>query len=319
MLLNPDQKILIVGAHGMVGQSLCRLFKLRGYKNLLTPTRAELDAASQKAVSDYMQKHRPDVVVISAAKVGGIMANSKYPASFLYENVMIASNLIHQAHLSDVKRVLYLGSNCIYPKHAPQPIREEALLTSTLEPTNEAYALAKIVGLKLCSFYKKEYGRDYITAMPTNLYGPCDSYHLENSHVIPGLIRRFHEAKERREEKVVIWGSGKPLREFLYVDDLAEALFVLLNWYHGETHINVGSDEEVTILQLAELIKETVGFEGVIENDLSKPDGTPRKKSDLTRIHALGWSAQTSLKEGLKKAYGSYQKELCLESALNAF
>jgi GDP-L-fucose synthase len=319
MSLNHEQKILIVGAHGMVGQSLCRLFHRRGYENLLTPSRNELDATNQKAVSSYMQEHRPDIVLISAAKVGGIIANSTYPASFLYENVMIASNLIHQAHLSDVQRLLYLGSNCIYPKLAPQPIREDALLTSTLEPTNEAYALAKIVGLKLCSFYKKEYGRDYITAMPTNLYGPCDNYHPENSHVIPGLIRRFHEAKENRHEKVTIWGSGKPLREFLFVDDLAEALFVLLNCYHGKMHINVGSDEEVTIQELAQLIKETVGYEGVIENDLSKPDGTPRKKSDLTRIHALGWSAQTSLKEGLKIAYESYLQELSLETALNPF
>jgi GDP-L-fucose synthase len=306
MSLSPEQKILIVGANGMVGSSLCRHFRKNGFDHLLTPSRQELDATSQIAVSRYLEQHRPNVIVITAAKVGGILANSTYPASFLYENVMIASNLIHQAHLFDVRRLLYLGSNCIYPKHAPQPIKEESLLTSPLESTNEAYALAKIVGIKLCRFYKNEYGRDYISAMPTNLYGPGDNYHLQNSHVIPGLLRRFHEAKERGDISVTIWGSGKPLREFLYVEDLAEALFLLLERYHGESHINVGSDEEVTIRELAQLIKETVGFKGKIEHDFSKPDGTPRKKSDLTRIHSLGWRAQTSLREGLIKAYDSF-------------
>ncbi|NGX46186.1 MAG: GDP-L-fucose synthase [Chlamydiae bacterium] len=300
------KRILIAGASGMVGGALTRKLHAHGCIHLLTPTKEELDLTDQGAVARYLQQMRPEVVVISAAKVGGIYANSTYPADFLYENLSIASNLIHQSHLADVDRLLFLGSTCIYPKLAPQPIPEESLLSSALEPTNEAYALAKIVGVKLCTYYKEQYGRDYISAMPTNLYGPGDQYHPENSHVLPALIRKFHEAKVSGSAEVVIWGSGKPLRDFLYVEDLAEALLLLLESYHEPLHINVGSNEEISIYALAKLIAEVVGFVGKIVTDPSMPDGTPRKKADITRILNLGWTPRTSLKDGIALAYADF-------------
>lgn len=305
-----EQKILIAGAHGMVGRALTHRLQKEGFENLLLPKRSEIDFCDQNNVRDFFSRNDIDVVVIAAAKVGGIFANNQYPAEFLYENLMIGTHLIHEAHLHNISRLLYLGSSCIYPKWAPQPIQEDSLLTGALEPTNEAYAIAKIACLKLCQFYRKQYGRNYISAMPTNLYGPNDNYHPENAHVIPALIRRFHEAKVTNQKEVVIWGSGQALREFLYVDDLADALFFLLKYYNEPSHINVGSSCEVSIADLAMLIAEVVGFEGTIINDTSKPDGTLRKKCDLTKITQLGWQAKTSLKEGLKLTYADYLSQI---------
>ncbi len=298
--------VWIAGAQGMVGQALQRAYRAMGVEDLLTPSRAELDCLDQAAVCDFIATQRPTCIIIAAAKVGGILANSTFPAEFLYENMMIAGNIIHQAHRYDVPKLLFLGSTCIYPKFAPQPIKENALLTSSLEPTNEAYALAKIVGVKLCEFYQKQYGRHYFSVMPTNLYGLNDNYHPEYSHVIPAMIRRFHEAKQHQLERVAIWGSGTPLREFLFVDDLARACLFLLGLESVPSLINVGSNDEYCIQELARLIADTIGFEGEITNDLSKPDGTPRKKTDLTLIHQLGWSAQTSLQEGLSMTYEDF-------------
>lgn len=293
----------------MVGGALVRRLENRDIHELLTPSRNELDFTQQSQVKEYFQEHRPDVVIVAAAKVGGIWANDCYSAEFLYDNLMIASNAIHQAHEADVKRLLFLGSTCIYPKMAPQPIPEEALLTGPLEKTNEAYALAKIAGVKLCEFYRKQYGRSYISAMPTNLYGPGDNYHPENSHVLPALLRRFHEAKEAGKKEVIIWGSGTPLREFLHVDDLAAACIFLLENYDDALPINVGSQDEVSIKELAEMVAEAVGFKGVISQDLLKPDGTPRKKTDCSRISSLGWHAEISLKDGLRRTYQNFLDE----------
>ena len=304
--LHAEQKILIAGARGMVGLALCRQLEKKGYHNLLTPSHAELDYCEQASVRSYLKKQCPDVIVIAAARVGGIYANMTYPADFLYQNLMIECNLIHEAHRHTIDRLLFLGSTCIYPKHAVQPINEEALLSGPLEPTNEAYALAKICGIKLCTYYKEQYGRHYISAMPTNLYGLGDNYHPENSHVIPGLIRRIHEAKIAKKPEVSMWGSGDVLREFLYVDDLAEACLILLESYDEALHINIGSSEEVTIANLAKLVAKTVDYKGRLTHDLSKPDGVPRKKSDLTRITKLGWQAKTKLKEGLPLAYKDF-------------
>lgn len=305
-MLEKKDKILIAGSHGMVGSALRRRLFSEGYTHLLTPTRQELDYTDQLAVDAFMAREKPTAVVIAAAKVGGIWANINYPAEFIYNNLMIACNLVHASHKHHISRLLYLGSSCIYPREAPQPIPEEALLTAPLEKTNEAYAVAKIAGIKLCQFYRAQYGRHYICAMPTNLYGPKDNYHPENSHVIPGLIRRFHEAKEGGLKEVAIWGTGNALREFLYVDDLAAACVHLLKSYDAPDHINVGSDDEVTIRELASLISEIVGFQGKITHDLSKPDGTPRKKTDITKILSLGWRPTIPLKEGLHLSYKDF-------------
>ena len=305
--------ILVAGARGMVGSATVRLLQKRGFENLLVPTHDELDLLDQSAVRSYLQKERPDCVIIAAARVGGIHANSTYPAQFLYENMMIASNLIHESYKADVPRLLFLGSTCIYPREAGQPMKEEALLSGPLEKTNEAYALAKICGIKLCEFYRQQYGCDYISAMPTNLYGAGDNYHPENSHVIPGMIRRFHEAKELKASTVTVWGTGKVQREFLFVDDLAEALLFLLENYHGSEHVNVGADEEFTIREVAELVKETVGFEGEIVHDLSMPDGTPRKKSDCSKILEMGWKPKMAFKQGLALAYEDFIKKTDME------
>ncbi len=304
--LHTDKKIFIAGAKGMVGSAICRLLSAQGHTRLLTPSPQALDCTDQAAVRAFMAEHRPDIVVIAAAKVGGIYANMTYPAEFIYTNLMIASNLIHESYMAGVERLLYLGSTCIYPREAPQPIPEEALLTGPLEKTNEAYALAKIAGIKLCQHYRRQYGCRYIAAMPTNLYGPGDNYHPENSHVIPGLIRRFHEAKEADQPEVAIWGTGKAFREFLYVDDLAKGCLFLLQTYDKPEHINIGSNEEVTIYRLAEMVAQVVGYRGKLVQDLSKPDGTPRKKTDITRITQLGWSPEVPLKEGLKLSYHDF-------------
>ncbi len=318
-LLQPSHKILIAGAKGMVGSATARALKKQGYHNLLTPSHKELDYIDQQSVRAYLKAHKPDVIVIAAAKVGGIYANMSYPAEFLYQNLMIECNLIHEAHACGIDRLLFLGSTCIYPKLAPQPIDELALLTGPLEPTNEAYALAKICGIKMCSFYRQQYGRRYISAMPTNLYGPGDNYHPENSHVIPGLIRRFHEAKIADQSEVNMWGSGNVLREFLYVDDLAEGCIYMLKHYDDALHMNIGSSEEISIKDLAHLVAKTVGYRGDITHDLTKPDGTPRKKSDLTRITNLGWKSKITLDCGLALAYedflqtkqGAQDRSLC--------
>jgi GDP-L-fucose synthase len=301
--LSPTSSLWIAGHRGLVGSALVRLFKRKGFNNLLLPSRDELDLLDQRAVRAYYERHKPTYVIIAAAKVGGILFNQKYQADFLYENLTIACNLIQGAAEAGVEKLLYLGSSCIYPKFAEQPITEKSLLSGSLEPTNEGYALAKIAGLKLCEKYASQYGKRFISAMPTNLYGPHDNYHPDRSHVIPGMMRRFHEAMLRGDSEVVIWGTGTPKREFLYVDDLAEALYLLMDHYEERETINVGTGEDVTIRELATLMKKTVNFKGEIVLDTTKPDGTPRKVLDVSRIKKLGWSPRVSLEEGLKAAY----------------
>ena len=302
----PD-KIYIAGHRGMVGGALARL--LAGQHELVTATRSELDLTQQAGVRDFIESHKPDVAIIAAAKVGGIHANDTYPAEFIYENLMIAANLIHACYGAGVRRVLFLGSSCIYPKLAPQPMPEDCLLTSALEPTNEAYAIAKIAGLKLCQYYRKQYGVLFHSAMPTNLYGPGDNYHPENSHVIPALIRRFHEAKESGADSVAIWGTGTPRREFLHVDDLASACRHLIGLADPPDWVNVGFGDDISMLDLARLIAEVTGFGGEILNDPSKPDGTPRKLMDNTRLRELGWEPKIALRDGLAHAYRSFLEE----------
>lgn len=300
-------KLFIAGHRGMVGSALVRRANQLGGHQVLTADRGELDLLDQRSTFDWLSAHRPDTVVIAAAKVGGIHANSTYPADFIYENLVIASNLVEGCRRAEVGRVLFLGSSCIYPKHAPQPMPESCLLTSPLEPTNEAYAIAKIAGLKLCQHYRAQHGLLYHSAMPTNLYGPGDNYHPENSHVIPALIRRFHEAKERGDSGVTIWGTGTPRREFLHVDDLAAACFHLLGLASPPDWVNVGTGEDLSILELASLVAETVGFTGQILTDPSKPDGTPRKLMDISLIRQTGWSPLIGLKAGLASAYEDFK------------
>jgi len=297
------QKIYLAGHRGMVGSAILRQLKARGETNIVTRAHAELDLTDQGGVRDFLQAERPDVVILAAAKVGGIHANNTYPVDFLYENLMIEANIIHAAHEADVERVLFLGSSCIYPKFAEQPIREDSLLTGPLEPTNEWYAIAKIAGIKLIQAYRKQYGRDWISAMPTNLYGPGDNYDLENSHVLPALLRKFHEAKERGDKQVVVWGTGSPLREFMHCDDLADALVFLLKNYSGYEHVNVGSGEEVSIKELAEMIRDVVGFEGKLVWDSNKPDGTPKKLMDSRNIKRMGWASLINLRKGIEHTY----------------
>lgn len=294
----------------MVGSALVREAQKRGGYDVLTATRDELNLLDQDACHRWLEEKKPDQVIIAAAKVGGIHANSTYPAEFIYENLVIATNLIEGSRQAGIERVLFLGSSCIYPKMAPQPMPESCLLTSPLEVTNEAYAIAKIAGLKMCQHYRAQYGLMYHSAMPTNLYGPGDNYHPENSHVIPALIRRFHEAKERGDKEVVIWGSGTPRREFLHVDDLAEACFHLLGHESPPDWVNLGVGEDVTIFQLAELVAKTVGYEGEINTDPSKPDGTPRKLLDVSLLNETGWAAKISLSDGLAAAYQDFQSTL---------
>ena len=301
--ISKTDKIFVAGHRGLVGSAIVRNLESKGYKNIITRTHSELDLKEQQAVRDFFAKEKPDVVVLAAAKVGGINANNKYPAEFAYENMQIQCNVIHCAHLNGVKKLLFLGSTCIYPRLAPQPIPEGALLTGPLEETNEAYAIAKISGLKMCQFYKREYGDDFISCMPTNLYGPGDNYDLSGSHVMPAMIRKFHEAKVSGSETVELWGTGSPLREFLYVDDMADACVFLLENYSGEQHVNIGTGVEVTIRELAETVRDIVGYEGKIVWNPDMPDGTPRKLTDVTRLHALGWHHKVELKEGVKLAY----------------
>jgi nucleoside-diphosphate-sugar epimerase len=309
-------KIYIAGHRGMVGGAILRKLEARKAAGedlaLITRTSSELDLRNQQAVADFMQAEKPDVVILAAAKVGGIHANNTYPAEFIYENLMIECNVIHQAFAAGVKRLLQLGSSCIYPKAVPQPMKEDALLTGTLEPTNEPYAIAKIAGIKLCESYNRQYGVDYRSVMPTNLYGPGDNFHPENSHVLPALIRRFHEAAQNGTEEVVIWGSGKPMREFLHVDDMAEAsLFVLdldRETYEANTqpmlsHINVGTGVDISILDLAKMVAKVTGYQGKISNDPSKPDGTMKKLMDVSRLAEMGWTARVPLEEGVQGTY----------------
>jgi len=302
-------KIFIAGHHGMVGGALVRRFERIPGAELLLRTRKELDLTSQSDVDRFFAIERPELVIVAAAKVGGIHANNTYPAAFLYDNLAIAANSIHSAYRHGTQRLLFLGSSCIYPKQAPQPIPEDSLLTSPLEPTNEAYAIAKITGLKLCQYYRKQYGVMFHSAMPTNLYGPGDNYHLQNSHVMPALIRKFHEAKEAGKDEVVAWGTGKPMREFLHVDDLAEACAFLVNMQNPPDWINVGTGVDVTIKELTETVAKVTGFNGRITWDTSKPDGTPRKLMDVSKLSALGWKAKISLQEGVAKTYQSFLAE----------
>ena len=302
------RKIFVTGHKGMVGSAICRCLR-KHYGDsleLVTRDRSELDLTNQAEVDAFLAAEKPDAVINAAAKVGGIHANNTYPAEFLQENLAINLNLVHSAYRHGVPRFLNLGSSCIYPKHAPQPIQEDSLLTGPLEPTNEAYALAKIAGLKLCQFYRSQYGVLYHSAMPCNLYGPGDNYHLENSHVIPAMIRKFHEAKVKGSPEVVIWGTGRPLREFLYVDDLAEGILHLLKLEDPPDWVNVGYGTDVSIAELAETVKTTIGYTGKIVNDTSKPDGTPRKLMDVSRIKATGWEPKISLPEGMKLAYQDF-------------
>jgi len=293
----------------MVGKALVRAFKEAGAEKLILRTRSELDLCNQQAVNQFFDQERPQVVVFAAAKTGGIHANDTYPAQFLYDNVMMSANAIHAAHRLDVERFLFLGSTCIYPRLAPQPMTEDCLLSGPLEPTNEAYALAKIAGLKLCQFYRSQYGRMFHSAMPTNLYGTGDNYHLENSHVLPALIRRFHEAKETQANEVVIWGSGKARREFLHVDDLAGGLLHLLALEDPPDLVNIGTGADVTILELAQTVGRTIGFQGKIKTDPTKPDGTPVKRTDMSKMHATGWRAEIDLEAGLKATYQDFLRE----------
>jgi len=314
-----NTRIYVAGHRGMVGSAIVRKLQAEGYLHIITRTHAELDLTSQAAVQAFFRDNPVDYVVLAAAKVGGIHANNEYPADFIYENLMMECNVIHQAFTAGVKNLLFLGSSCIYPKLASQPMQENALLTGVLESTNEPYAVAKIAGIKLCESYNRQHGTNYRSVMPTNLYGPYDNFHPENSHVIPALIRRFHEAKHNQAEEVVIWGTGTPMREFLHVDDMAAACLHVMNidaeTYLANTqpmlsHINVGTGTDVTIRELAELLAGVVGYEGKITFDSSKPDGTPRKLMNVERLAALGWQARIGLKEGLQSAYGWYVEHL---------
>ena len=304
--MNKDSKIYVAGHRGLVGSAIVRNLEERGYTNIIYRTHKELDLTRQVEVEKFFEEEKPEYVFLAAAKVGGIHANNTRPAEFIYDNLMIESNIIHSAYKYGVKKLLFLGSSCIYPKFANQPIKEEYLLTGELEPTNEAYAIAKITGIELCKFYRRQYGCDFISAMPTNLYGINDNFDLETSHVLPALIRKFHEAKINNQEEVVMWGTGKPLREFMYVDDLADALVHLMLNYSDEIHVNMGTGKDLSIGELAQIVKEVVGYEGKIVNDLTKPDGTPRKLLDVSRLEATGWKYKTELREGIEKVYKWY-------------
>lgn len=304
--MNRNAKIYVAGHRGMVGSAIYRKLQEEGYDNICVASSTRLDLRNAVAVEEFFSENQPEYVFLAAAKVGGILANNNYPVDFLLDNLMIQTNVIEASFRHNVKKLLFLGSSCIYPKMAPQPIREESLLDGYLEPTNEPYAIAKIAGIKLCQAYHKQYGRNFISAMPTNLYGFGDNYHPQNSHVLPALIRKFHEAKENNSEEVVIWGSGAPLREFMFADDLGAACFFLMQIYEQPEHINVGTGEEVSILELANIVAEVVGFHGKIGFDKTKPDGTPRKLMDCTRLHDLGFHHQTSLKEGIRITYEDF-------------
>ena len=309
--MNPDHKIYLAGHRGLVGSAIMRRLIAGGYTNIITRTHTELDLTNQQAVGIFFAQEKPDHIFLAAAKVGGILANDTYPADFILQNLMIQSNIIHAAYLNQAKKLLFLGSSCIYPKFAPQPMREEYLLTGLLEPTNEAYAIAKIAGIKMCAAYNRQYGTNFISVMPTNLYGVGDNFDLANSHVMPALIRKMHEAKMRGDPEISIWGTGMPHREFLFSDDMADACVFLMQRYAAKDigeFINIGVGEDITIRELAGLVAKVVGFNGKLTFDASKPDGTPKKLLDVTRLNKLGWLAKTSLEEGIKLAYNDYQE-----------
>ena len=307
-MMDATSRIYVAGHCGLVGSALWRELERRGHTQLIGRTRRQLDLLDAAAVQDFYRREKPEFVFVSAAKVGGIQANESQPATFLYENLQIQNNLIHGAYLAGVRKLLFLGSSCIYPKFAPQPIREEHLLTAPLEPTNQWYAIAKIAGIKMCQAYRRQFGCNFISAMPTNLYGPNDNYDLQGSHVLPALIRKFHEAKSIEAPEVICWGTGSPLREFLHADDLARACVFLMQEYHDEEIINVGSEEEVSVKDLAEIIRRVVGFKGKTTWDTSKPDGTPRKRMDSSRLRALGWKPTIELVAGIEAVYRDFQE-----------
>ena len=308
--MEKTDKIYVAGHRGLVGSAIVRNLKEKGYTNIIGRTHKELDLTNQVIVREFFEAERPDIVVLAAAKVGGINANNTAPADFAYENLQIQCNVIDCCHKYKVKKLLFLGSTCIYPKMAPQPIPEDALLTGPLEETNEAYAIAKIAGLEMCKFYKRQYGDDFISCMPTNLYGPHDNYDLEGSHVMPAMIRKFHEAKVNNAPTVELWGTGTPLREFLYVDDMADACVFLLENYCGEQHVNIGTGKEITIKELAETVKNAVGYEGEIIWNKDMPDGTPRKLTNVDKLHDLGWTHKVELEEGVKLAYQWFKENV---------
>ena len=304
-----NSKIYVAGHRGMVGSAIMRNLQNKGYNNIITRTSAELDLKNQQAVADFFAKEKPEYVFLAAAKVGGIQANNVYRADFIYENLMIQNNVIHQSYVHGVKKLMFLGSSCIYPKMAPQPLKEDYLLTGLLEETNEPYAIAKIAGIKMCESYYRQYGCKFISVMPTNMYGPNDNYNLNNSHVLPALIRKFHDAKESNVPFVEMWGTGTPMREFLHADDLGDACVYLMQTYEGEKFVNIGSGTDLTIKDLALLIKDIVGYTGEIKHDLTKPDGTPRKLMDVSYLHSLGWKHKIELREGITQVYEDFKKK----------
>jgi GDP-L-fucose synthase len=306
--MQQESKIYIAGHRGMVGSAMNRKLIKEGFNNIVSRTSTELDLTNQQAVANFFSEIKPEYVFFAASKVGGIFANNSYRADFIYQNLMMESNIIHQCYLNGVKKMLFFGSSCIYPKLAPQPLKEESLLTGLLEPTNEPYAIAKIAGIKLCESYRDQYGCNFISVMPTNLYGYGDNYHTQHSHVLPALIRRIHEAKESNAAFIEVWGTGTPLREFLFVDDLADACFLLMQNYNEKQFVNIGCGEDLSIKELADMIKNIVGFEGEIKFDSSKPDGTPKKLMDVSKMKSLGWSPNISLEQGIKLAYEDFLK-----------
>ncbi|MBL7890009.1 MAG: GDP-L-fucose synthase [Bacteroidia bacterium] len=308
--MNKDAKIYVAGHRGMVGSAIVRRLQKDGFTNIVTRTSNELDLRNQQAVADFFATEKPQFVFLAAAKVGGIVANNTYRADFIYENMMIQSNVIHHAYLNKVEKLMFLGSSCIYPKLAPQPLKEEYLLTGLLEPTNEPYAIAKIAGIKMCDAYRSQYGCNFISVMPTNLYGPNDNYDLNNSHVLPALIRKFHTAKKENKTEVEIWGTGSPLREFLHADDLADACFYLMQNYIEPGLVNIGVGEDISIKDLALLVKKTVGFSGELKFDTTKPDGTPRKLMDVSKLHSFGWKHKINLPEGIAAVYAEVKDKL---------
>lgn len=308
--MNKQDKIYVAGHRGMVGSAIVRKLQKEGFTNILSRTSKELDLRNQQAVTDFFAKEKPDYVFLAAAKVGGIVANNTYRADFIYENLMIQSNIIHHSYVNKVKKLMFLGSSCIYPKLAAQPLKEEYLLTGLLEPTNEPYAIAKIAGIKMCDAYRSQYGCNFISVMPTNLYGPNDNYDLNNSHVLPALIRKFHTAKLKKDTSVEIWGTGSPLREFLHADDLADACFYLMQNYNEPGLVNIGVGEDITIKDLALLVKKIVGFEGELKFDTSKPDGTPRKLMDVGKLHSFGWKHKINLEQGIASVYNEVKNTL---------
>jgi len=307
--MDKSDKIYVAGHNGMVGSAICRKLAKEGFNNLVVRSSSELDLRNQQQVTDFFREEKPDYVFLAAAKVGGIVANNTYRASFLYDNLQIQNNVIHNSYLNKVKKLMFLGSSCIYPKFAPQPLKEEYLLTGVLEPTNEPYAIAKIAGIKMCDAYRQQYGCNYISVMPTNLYGYNDNYHPQNSHVLPALIRRFHEAKEDMAPEVSIWGTGSPLREFLFADDLADACFYLMQNYNEPGLVNIGSGVEISIKDLALMVKKIIGYDGLIKFDETKPDGTPRKLMDVTKLANAGWRYSTKLEDGIKLAYQDFMNK----------